>query len=123
MEIIERSATDLARAIREGELTSREVVEAHIAHARRVNPSLKAIAADRFNGAIDEAEAADDQVKRGGDLPPVLGVPCTIKESFAVEGMPNAAGLVHRAEVRADADAPAVARLRAACAIPIGVTN
>jgi fatty acid amide hydrolase 2 len=56
-------------------------------------------------------------------LPPFLGVPCTIKESFAVEGMPNAAGLVHRAEIRAAADAPAVARLRAAGAIPIGVTN
>jgi fatty acid amide hydrolase 2 len=62
-------------------------------------------------------------VAAGGDLPPLLGVPCTIKESFAVEGMPNAAGLVHRGEVRARADAPAVARLRAAGAIPISVTN
>jgi fatty acid amide hydrolase 2 len=37
--------------------------------------------------------------------------------------MPNAAGLVHRAEIRAETDAPAVARLRATGAIPIGVTN
>jgi fatty acid amide hydrolase 2 len=84
---------------------------------------LKAIAGDRFDAALAEADAADQRVKGGGDLPPFLGVPCTIKESFAVEGMPNAAGLVHRAELRADADAPAVARLRAAGAIPIGVTN
>ena len=142
METIERSATDLARAIRAGELTSREVVEAHVERARRLNPALKAIAADRFEAALAEADAADARVGEwrafgatgasgasgatsasGGDLPPFLGVPCTIKESFAVEGMPNAAGLVHRAELRAGADAPAVARLRAAGAIPIGVTN
>src|SRR3954454_19875423 len=131
MEIIERSATDLARAIREGELTAREVVEAHVAHARWLNPELKAIAAERFDAALAEADAADARVaewRRGGypgpaELPPFLGVPCTIKESFAVEGMPNAAGLVHRADLRSEADAPAVARLRAAGAIPIGVTN
>src|SRR6476661_7001820 len=124
MEITERSATDLARAIREGELTSRAVVEAHVERARQLNPELKAIAADRFEAALADADEADARIRAaGGDLPPLLGVPCTIKESFAVEGMPNAAGLVHRADVRADADAPAVARLRAAGAIPIGVTN
>jgi fatty acid amide hydrolase 2 len=126
VELIERSATDLARAIRERELTSRAVVEAHIEHARRVNPQLKAIAVDRFDAALGEAEAADERVRSanaGDDLPPFLGVPCTIKESFALEGMPNAAGLVHRRDHRAERDAPAVARLRAAGAIPIGVTN
>ena len=135
MEIIERSATDLARAIREGELSSHEVVEAHIAHARWLNPELKAIAADRFDEALAEADAADGRIREWragdpggaaggpGDLPVFLGVPCTIKESFALTGMPNAAGMVHRAEVRAESDAPAVARLRAAGAIPIGVTN
>src|SRR5262249_10765085 len=61
--------------------------------------------------------------KKRDVLPPFLGVPCTIKESFAVQGMPNAAGLVHRADLRSEADAPPVARLRAAGAIPIGVTN
>src|SRR6476661_4326906 len=124
MEITERSATDLARAIREGELTSRAVVEAHVERARQLNPELKAIAADRFEAALADADEADARIRAaGGDLPPFLGVPSTIKESFAVKGMPNAAGLVHRADVRADVDAPAVARLRAAGAIPIGVTN
>jgi fatty acid amide hydrolase 2 len=125
MEIVERSATDLARAIRDGELSSREVVEAHVERARRLNPALKAIVADRFDAALAEADAADARLREGGgaQLPSFFGVPCTIKESFAVAGMPNAAGLVHRREFRADADAPAVARLRAAGAIPIGVTN
>jgi fatty acid amide hydrolase 2 len=126
MDVTERSAIDLAKAIREGELTSREVVEAHVERARRLNPQLMAIAADRFDAALAEADAADARIREGGavaELPPLLGVPCTIKESFAVAGMPNAAGLVHRRDVRAEVDAPAVARLRGAGAIPIGVTN
>jgi fatty acid amide hydrolase 2 len=122
--LIERSAVELARAIRDGELSSREVVEVHIEHARRVNPLVNALAAERFEEALEEADAADARVRAGdAELPPLLGVPCTIKESFAVAGMPNAAGLVSRREVRAERDAPAVARLRAAGTIPIGVTN
>src|SRR3954469_12262758 len=62
MEITERSATDLARAIRDGELTSRAVVEAHVERARHLNPELKAIAAERFEAALAEADAADDRV-------------------------------------------------------------
>jgi fatty acid amide hydrolase 2 len=122
-QIIERSAVELARAIRVRELTAREVVEAHVEHARRVNDRVKALCAERFDRALEEADAADERVRAGADLPPLLGVPCTIKESFAVEGMPNAAGLVARRDHRAEQDAPAVARLREAGAIPIGVTN
>src|SRR6478609_11591402 len=104
MEIVERSAVDLAGAIRQGETTSREVVEAHIALARRRDAALNALAAERFEAALAEADAADARVAAGDkDLPPLLGVPCTIKESFALEGMPDAAGLVHRAELRAEA--------------------
>jgi fatty acid amide hydrolase 2 len=50
-------------------------------------------------------------------------VPCTIKESFAVEGLPNAAGLVSRRDHRSAADAPTVANLKRAGAIPLGLTN
>src|SRR3954452_25217904 len=118
MEIIERSAIDLAGEIREGELTSREVVQAHVTRARWLNPDLKAVAADRFDAALAEADEADARVKRGGDRPPFLGVPCTIKESFAVEGMPNAAGLVHRREHRAHTGGPGAARPAGARAEP-----
>src|SRR3954453_12027592 len=62
MEITERSATDLACAIRDGELTSRAVVEAHVERARHLNPALQAIAADPFEAALAEADAADERV-------------------------------------------------------------
>jgi fatty acid amide hydrolase 2 len=105
---------------------ARAVVEAHLRRAAAVNPRLNALVAERFAAARAEADAADARVRASdgaADLPPLLGVPCTIKESFALSGMPQTSGLVARVGVRAAADAPAVAALRAAGAIPIGVTN
>jgi len=111
--------------IRRGEVTSREVVEVHIEHIERVNPGLNAIVADRFEAARQEAQQADSAVAANGgeDLPPLHGVPCTIKECFALQGMPNTSGLVSRIGLEVKENATAVARLKAAGAIPLGVTN
>ena len=119
-----RSAVGLAAAIRAGEVTAREVVEAHIAVLERIQPALRPLAAERFAAARSEADDADRRVQESGpDLPALLGVPATVKEAIAVAGMPHSAGVVARADVRAEHDATAVARIRAAGAIVLGVTN
>ena len=119
------SATELARLVRERRVSSRQLVNAHIHQIERVNPSLNAMIAPRFTAARAEADAADAALDRIAPeaLPPLHGVPCTIKEAFALEGMPNSSGLVSRRHLRSTHDAPTVARLRAAGAIPLGVTN
>jgi fatty acid amide hydrolase 2 len=124
--LTERSATALAAAIRAGETSAREVVEAHVALLRRRNPTLNAVVADRYEAALADADAADARIAAAEDpatLPPLLGVPCTIKESIALAGMPNCTGLVARAAVRSEQTAPAAQRLIDAGAIPLGVTN
>ncbi len=124
--LTERSATDLARAIRSGETTSREVVDAHIARLERMHGRINAIVFDRYEAARADADAADARIAASADpseLPPLLGVPCTIKESIAMAGMPNCAGLVSRRELRSNENAPTVQRLVDAGAIPLGVTN
>ena len=113
------SARLLAQLIREGAVTSRAVVEAHIDRARRVNGTLNAIVETRYELALAEADHADATEPSG----PLHGVPCTIKESFALSGMPWSAGLTRRRHLRATEDAVTVGRLRRAGAIPIGVTN
>jgi fatty acid amide hydrolase 2 len=120
-----RSATELAGMIRAGEVSSREVVDAHIRHIERVDPSLRAVVRDRFVEARREADLADARRARdpAAALPAFHGVPCTIKESFAVASMPWTAGLVARRDVVATEDAPTVARLREAGMIPLAVTN
>lgn len=123
--VLTSSASSLARMIRTRELTSRQIVELHIAHIRQVNPVLNAVVKERFDEARAEADRADELLRSlpEEDLPPFHGVPCSIKESFALTGMPNSAGLVARRDKVATSDAVAVERLRRAGAIPLGVTN
>jgi fatty acid amide hydrolase 2 len=123
--LLTRSGLDLAGMIRQGEVRSAEVVEAHIRRIEEVNPRLNLMVAERFDRARAEAREADARVAAGDTdgLPPYHGVPCTMKESIALQGMPNSAGLLARRHVVAARDATAAARLRAAGAIPLGVTN
>ena len=53
-------------------------------------------------------------------LPPLLGVPFTVKESIALSGMPQSGGLVARRAYRSPGSAPPVQRLIDAGAIPLG---
>jgi len=122
--LLTTSATRLAELIRSGAVSSRDIVERHIARIEGVNPALNAVVFKRYDQARAEADAADARLAaKEDDLPPFHGVPCTIKECFALTGMPHTAGLVARKHVRATSDATAVARVRSAGVIPLGVTN
>lgn len=124
-DLTQLSATQLARLIREQKVTSRVVVDSHITKIQEVNPSLNAVVRERFAAARAEAQAADDLARTSApeELPIFHGVPCTIKECFAVEGMPQSGGVVSRADVISTKDAITVQRLRDAGAIPLGITN
>jgi fatty acid amide hydrolase 2 len=124
--LTERSASQLATAIRARELTAADVVDAHIERHQRLAPRINALAAERFELARQEATAADERIAAatpGELLPPLLGVPFTVKESIALEGMPQSTGLLLRRDYRAAETAPPVQRLIDAGAIPLGVTN
>ncbi|KAK1890276.1 Fatty-acid amide hydrolase 2-A [Dissostichus eleginoides] len=95
------SATQLAKKIRRKEVSSVEVVRAYIDRIQEVNPFVNAVIKDRFDAALLEAS----------------------QESFALQGMPFTTGLVSRRGVVATVDAPPVALLKRAGAIPLGVTN
>lgn len=128
-DVLEASATSLAARLRRRELTSLSLIDAHIARIAAVNPFINALVADRYAAARDEARAADarlDEAHAAGtsaELPPFLGVPFTAKEFIRCEGLPHTAGSVHRVDIVAMADAPIVARMRAAGGVLLGVTN
>jgi fatty acid amide hydrolase 2 len=119
------AAVDLAAAVRQRAVSPTELVEAFIARVERENPRLNAVVATRFDAARATAAAQTRQLTstEASALPPFFGVPCTIKETFAVQGMPHTAGNLRRRHVVATADAPVVARLKAAGFVPLGVTN
>lgn len=120
------SASEMARAIRDGRTSSRALVDAHIRRIEAVNPVINAVVQQRFDAARTEADAADARIAQTSDkssLPPLFGVPCTLKENFAFTGFPQVSGVVKRRNAIAKKDAPTVARLRAAGAIVLGFTN
>ena len=118
------SAIDLGHQIRAHSLSSRDVVEAHIARIEQVNPTINAVIAPRFEAARQEAAEADARIEKGEkDLPPLFGVPCTIKEFIAVSGQPHTGGLHARRQCIANEDAELVRRLKDAGVIILGSTN
>lgn len=119
------SGSQLAKLIRTREVSVRDVVQAHIQHAKKINPQINAIVKDRFAAALIEADQADKyaDLTNSEELPPFFGVPATIKESLALKGMPQTGGLVSRKDFIAPDTATSVMRYLKAGIIPIGVTN
>ncbi len=116
-------ALELAQLIRQREISSRELTELSIAAIEHVNPRLNAVVVERFEAALAEADEADDALRRGNAYGALWGVPWTVKETFGLAGYPQSAGSIYRRHVRAERDATAVARIRLAGAIPLGLTN
>lgn len=117
------SATALAKMIASGDISSFEAVEAHIDRIERVNPALNAVVVKRYDAARAEAKEADARRVRGEKLPPLHGVPITIKECLDLAGTPSTFGLPSRAHHQAAQDDRYVARIREAGAIILGKTN
>jgi amidase len=122
-ELWQMDATDLAAVIRRREVSSREVVDAHLDRIDAVNPQVRALTRVLRGEAREAADAADDAQARGDELGPLHGVPVTIKENIDVAGTPTTQGLAVLADAIATSDAPLVSHLRAAGAIVIGRSN
>lgn len=122
-ELWRKSALELAGDIRQRRVSSREVIEAHLARIAEVNSQVNAVVrvlADQARVAATEADAA---VASGDVLGVLHGVPITVKENIDMAGLPTTQGVPALAEAIPQLDAPVVERMRAAGAIPIGRTN
>lgn len=116
-------AADLASAIRSGEVSSRDALESLLARIADVNPAVLAISAVLADEARAAAGAADAAVAKGQPLGPLHGVPISVKVNVDVAGSPTTSGMTAFADDRPAADAPIVARMRAAGAIVFARSN
>lgn len=118
-----KGAVELAAMIRDRQVSSREVVDAHLNRIADINPGLNAVTSTLAVAARDAATAVDRAVAAGAHLGPLAGVPFTVKENIDLAGSATTWGLRAFAEQIATSDAPAVTRLREAGAIPLARTN
>ena len=122
-ELWELSAFELGTAIRDRTVSSREVVEAHLDRMEKVNADVNAVTVTLADEALSDADEADAAIARDEPTGPFHGVPMTVKETIDLAGSPTTHGVVAMADAVPPLDAPAVANLRAAGAIPIARTN
>jgi amidase len=116
-------AGELAAAIAAREVSSADVVDAHLERIAAVNPALNACVMVLEDRARAMAAEADRRIAAGETPGPLHGVPFTIKENIDMAGFPSTWGVKALAEAISPVDAPGVERMLAAGAIPIARTN
>lgn len=117
------SAGELAASLRNKELSSRELLDLFLRRCERINPKLNSVVTFDEARARSAAHAADESLARGAQCGPLHGLPITVKDAIATEGIRSTGGAIELAEHVPAADAPAVSRLKAAGAIVFGKTN
>src|ERR1700742_1846305 len=118
-----QDATALANLIADKQVSSREVVQAHLDRIADINPKVNAIVTLLADDALRTADAADAAVASGAELGPLHGVPVTVKDSIDTAGVLTQGGTNVFAGRVPDADATAVARFKAAGAILLAKSN
>jgi len=118
------SVEELARRVRERELTAEAVTDAALARIERLNPVLNAFVAVDADSARAQALAIDLRLDAGVDVGPLAGIPIGVKDLEDAAGFQTVRGAMHlRGIAPAEADSTEVARLRSAGCVVIGKTN
>lgn len=111
---------EAAARLRDGRLTARDLVAAHLARIAQRNGAIGAFVSVQGAAALEAADQADRELAGGGDRGPLHGIPFAVKDLIEIDGQPCTCGSRVFSDRIAAADAPAVARLRQAGAICLG---
>jgi Asp-tRNA(Asn)/Glu-tRNA(Gln) amidotransferase A subunit family amidase len=116
-------AVSMAEQVRKKKISPIELVDAHLAQIKKLNPRLNAFVHVDADRARRTAQSAETALMQGKSLGPLHGVPISIKSSISVAGLRCESGTRLRAGLVPQQDAPLVTRLKNAGAIVLGVTN
>jgi amidase len=117
------SAVEMAKLIREGRLSAREAVEAHLKQIEAVNPRVNAIVTLAADRALKRAFAADEAQAHGRPPGPLHGLPTAHKDLQPTKGIRTTFGSRIFTDFVPDEDSLLVERIESAGAIALGKTN
>lgn len=123
MNYTQSTALELARAIREGKVTSPELARAAKARIEAVDGDIHAMTALDWDAAMRRAEEIQARIDKGEDVGPLAGVPMAIKDNICMRGLPAACGSKMLLDFDPPYDATAVGKLLDAGAVIVGHTN
>ncbi|MEI6361666.1 MAG: Asp-tRNA(Asn)/Glu-tRNA(Gln) amidotransferase subunit GatA [Actinomycetes bacterium] len=122
-DLTHQDAAVLARAIAEGEVSSREVTQAHLDRIAEVDERVHAFLYVDSDAALAAADAVDAKRAGGVALSPLAGVPLALKDVLTMKGVPTTCGSRVLEGWRPPYDSTVVQRLRAADIVILGKTN
>ncbi|MHA1386029.1 MAG: amidase, partial [Candidatus Helarchaeota archaeon] len=117
------SACEIIDIIKRQELTATEITEAFIERIEKINPKINAYCTTTFDMAREQAKNADELVKKGGKIGPLLGVPTSIKDLTEMEGVRTTFGSKIYENYIPKEDDVVIKRLKAAGCVILGKTN
>ena len=115
--------TDLVRSLERREVSARELLDAHLARIEALDGPINAVVTFAAERAAADAAAVDERRAAGDELGPLAGVPTTIKDAIATEGIRSTGGAVELADHVPAEDATVVRTVRGAGAVVFGKTN
>ena len=118
-----KSADQLAKLIKDKEISSVELLDYYISRVEKYNSDINAIIVKDYEKAKKAALKADEELSKGNTLGPLHGVPMTIKDSYDLAGTVTSRGNPALKDNVASKDALSVERLKNAGAVIFGKTN
>ncbi|MBL3962244.1 amidase family protein [Burkholderia sp. KCJ3K979] len=122
-ELWQLSATELAKRVRQRDVSAREVADAVLDRLDAVNPAINAVVEHRPDDVRRQADEVDRAIARGEDPGPLAGVPVTVKINVDQAGFATTNGTRLQENLIAHADSPVVANIRKAGGVLLGRTN
>ena len=117
------STSQLAQMIREGSLSSSELLDTYLSQITKHNAKLNAVCTLDVERARIRAQQADEAIANGENWGPLHGIPMTVKDMFETQGLRTTSGFKPLRNYVPETDAAVVARLKDAGAIIMGKSN
>jgi len=117
------SASALLGLLDRGEVSSVELLQHHLDRVARLNPALNAVVTLDTDRAMGTASRVDDDRVAGEPMGPLAGLPMTVKDALATEGLRTTGGATELADHVPVSDAEVVAKVRDAGAVVFAKTN
>jgi len=122
-ELWQKSASEIAKLVKNMELSAVEVTRSALARLDKVNPAINAVVTEMPEEALSEAKRVDKAIARGDKTGILSGVPVTVKVNVDQAGHATTNGLQLQRDLIATSDSPVVSNLHKAGAIIVGRTN
>ncbi len=118
-----KTAVELAKNLREGTQTCKQVLDHHFALIEKQDPTIKAFISLLKDTAYEKANALDHQYQKGNPLPFLAGVPIAIKDNMNFKGSFTTCGSKILENFMSPYDATVIQKLDAEGLIVVGKAN